>query len=188
MPWSRSILTRRHPAPDIDDDEQAARAKSLFASNRVFLPKTVLLEAKRVSRRLYGFERRKVAEALRGLSALEDSETEHPDAVRMALDWAEAGLDFAGAPHLASSPRAKRFATLTQDSNPAPRTFQEQRSRCPETEHGPDGFNVGGAAGRTVMHLRAHLIPRCAGDQPDPRGGVRRISPELAGCWSRKSP
>src|SRR6185369_12517487 len=42
-----------------------------------------------------------------------------------------------------------------------------------EKERKPDGFNiginVGEAAGQTVMHLHIHLIPRYAGDQPDPR-------------------
>jgi len=55
-------------------------------------------------------------------------------------------------------------------------------------EHQPDGFNVGvnvgEAAGQTVMHLHVHLIPRYAGDQPDPRGGIRRIFPERADYWS----
>ena len=57
-------------------------------------------------------------------------------------------------------------------------------------KHGPDGFNVGvnvgAAAGQTVMHLHVHLIPRYTGDQPDPRGGIRRIFPELADYWSPK--
>lgn len=46
-------------------------------------------------------------------------------------------------------------------------------------ERNPDGFNsginVGEAAGQTVMHLHIHLIPRYAGDQTDPRGGVNDI-------------
>ena len=46
----------------------------------------------------------------------------------------------------------------------------------------PDGYNigvnVGEAAGQTVMHLHVHLIPRYAGDVPDPRGGVRGAVPE----------
>jgi diadenosine tetraphosphate (Ap4A) HIT family hydrolase len=54
-------------------------------------------------------------------------------------------------------------------------------------EYNPDGFNVGinvgEAAGQTVMHLHIHLIPRYAGDQSDPRGGVRRIFPDKAAYW-----
>jgi diadenosine tetraphosphate (Ap4A) HIT family hydrolase len=57
-------------------------------------------------------------------------------------------------------------------------------------ERKPDGFNVGvnvgRAAGQTVMHLHVHLIPRYTGDQTDPRGGVRRIFPDLADYWSRQ--
>lgn len=52
----------------------------------------------------------------------------------------------------------------------------------------PDGCNVGvndgRAAGQTVMHLHVHLIPRFAGDRPDPRGGVRWIFPDKTDYWS----
>lgn len=50
--------------------------------------------------------------------------------------------------------------------------------------HSPDGFNigvnVGAAAGQTIFHLHAHLIPRYQGDVPDPRGGVRHVLPAKA--------
>jgi diadenosine tetraphosphate (Ap4A) HIT family hydrolase len=39
------------------------------------------------------------------------------------------------------------------------------------------GFNVGAAAGQTVMHLHVHVIPRYRGDVEDPRGGVRHVIP-----------
>lgn len=51
-----------------------------------------------------------------------------------------------------------------------------------EDRYHPDGWNigvnVGAAAGQTVPHLHIHLIPRYAGDVPDPRGGVRGVVPE----------
>lgn len=56
--------------------------------------------------------------------------------------------------------------------------------------HQPAGFNIGindgPAAGQTVPHLHMHLIPRYAGDQADPRGGVRWVIPEKADYWSQR--
>jgi len=46
------------------------------------------------------------------------------------------------------------------------------------------GINDGSAAGQTVPHLHIHLIPRYAGDSPDPRGGVRWVLPEKAAYWA----
>lgn len=42
------------------------------------------------------------------------------------------------------------------------------------------GFNAGAAAGQTVPHVHVHVIPRYAGDVPDPRGGVRHVIPAKA--------
>ena len=46
------------------------------------------------------------------------------------------------------------------------------------------GLNDGPAAGQTVPHCHLHLIPRYAGDVPDPRGGVRWIIPGKAKYWA----
>ncbi len=37
------------------------------------------------------------------------------------------------------------------------------------------GVNCGEAAGQTIMHAHLHLIPRYAGDVPNPRGGIRAV-------------
>ena len=56
------------------------------------------------------------------------------------------------------------------------------------SRHSPDGFNVGvndgAAAGQTVDHAHLHVIPRYAGDVPDPRGGIRLVLPDRARYWS----
>lgn len=44
-----------------------------------------------------------------------------------------------------------------------------------EAEDFTIAVNDGPLAGRTVPHLHVHVIPRRAGDVPDPRGGVRRL-------------
>ena len=51
----------------------------------------------------------------------------------------------------------------------------------------PAGFNIGvndgRAAGQTVPHAHVHVIPRYAGDVPDPRGGIRWVIPGKAKYW-----
>ena len=48
-----------------------------------------------------------------------------------------------------------------------------------DKKHSPAGYNigvnVGKAAGQVRMHVHVHLIPRYAGDVPDPRGGIRCV-------------
>ena len=56
-----------------------------------------------------------------------------------------------------------------------------------QARYKPDGYNVGinigEPAGQTIFHLHVHLIPRYAGDQEDPRGGVRHVIAEKARYW-----
>ena len=53
-----------------DDQDQATRARELFETETIWLPKTVILEAEWVLRRLYGLAKGRVAEALTALAAL----------------------------------------------------------------------------------------------------------------------
>jgi diadenosine tetraphosphate (Ap4A) HIT family hydrolase len=61
-----------------------------------------------------------------------------------------------------------------------------------DSELHPDGYNLGVnagvAAGQTVMHVHLHLIPRFAGDTPDPRGGIRNCVPHRGHYDSTRPP
>ena len=50
------------------------------------------------------------------------------------------------------------------------------------------GLNDGSAAGQTMPQFHFHIIPRYAGDVPDPRGGVRYVVPSKARYWDAAPP
>jgi len=79
------------------------------------------------------------------------------------------------------------FFETTEEERQAMLKLLDEMKAMLDREHKPDGYNIGinngAAAGQTVMHLHMHLIPRYAGDQPDPRGGVRWIIPDRARYW-----
>lgn len=83
-----------------DDAAQAARARKLIETGDIFIATTVLLESEWVLRSGYGLPAREVVRALRGLAGLPGVTLEDPALAAQALDWCEAGLDFADALHL----------------------------------------------------------------------------------------
>ena len=55
----------------------------------------------------------------------------------------------------------------------------------------PDAFNLGindgPAAGQTIPQFHFHIIPRCTGGVPDPRGGIPHVIPSKARYWENPS-
>jgi len=95
-----------------DDPAQAARARRLLAQHEVFVPLTVLLESEWVLRGVFGFPPADVVRSLRALAGLPRVTIESPGTAAVALDWAEHGLDFTDALHLAAAQAHNGFATF----------------------------------------------------------------------------
>ena len=71
------------------------------------------------------------------------------------------------------------FFAMTAQEQGALLALLNQAHRYVEERHSPDGYNIGAnigiAAGQSRMHVHLHLIPRHAGDVPEPRGGIRCV-------------
>ena len=96
-----------------DDRAQAARAATfLREQERVFIPKTVLLELEWVLRSAYRIEPSAVVSALRDIMSVSNVEIEDEAVVTQAIEWYEKRMDFADALHVASAGRERKFATF----------------------------------------------------------------------------
>ena len=92
-----------------DDPAQYRKARSLLEREaECWIPVTVILELAWVLKSA-GVPRREMAEKLRGVLALANVRPQLPEAVHVALRWAEKGLDLADALHLALSSRSTKF-------------------------------------------------------------------------------
>jgi diadenosine tetraphosphate (Ap4A) HIT family hydrolase len=77
------------------------------------------------------------------------------------------------------------FFLMTVEEKQAVLALVDECKEVIEEEFSPAGynigFNVGEAAGQTVMHCHCHVIPRYVGDVRDPKGGVRGVVPGKRG-------
>ena len=102
------VLTR-------DDPRQTDRAITVFAADRLWLPKTVLLECEQVLQSACSLSPPALLDAFRRLLGYRPLEVEDRAGVLQALCWYEAGLDFADALHLASLAGGARLASFDRE-------------------------------------------------------------------------
>ncbi len=95
-----------------DDPSQTECAVMLFQSERILIPKSVLLETEWVLRFSYKLSAEVIGAAFRRVFGLPQVRMEDPLAVMAALQSYAGGMDFADALHLASSGSAQSFATF----------------------------------------------------------------------------
>lgn len=100
---------------DDADDAQAAKQRPAAVAalaERAFVSVTVLLELEWVMRGFYELPKRDISRVFRALASIEHITLEDRDAVLVAIDAFDRGLDFADALHIARSSRAAGFATF----------------------------------------------------------------------------
>lgn len=95
-----------------DDPDQSARARDLIAAEAVFVPATVMLETEWVLRSVYGHTTTQIVAALRAFAGLPNVTIEDAITVSQALDWAQGGIEFADALHLAKASHCDAFASF----------------------------------------------------------------------------
>jgi predicted nucleic-acid-binding protein len=95
-----------------DDPAQAAKARAVIGQKPVFVPRTVLLEVEWVLRGAYDLPPEQIIPALRALAGLPGVAVEDAVLVAKAMDWAETGMDFADALHLAAAAGCEGFLTF----------------------------------------------------------------------------
>jgi predicted nucleic-acid-binding protein len=97
-----------------DDVQQAAKVEQLFSQHKIFIADTVILETEWVLRFAYKIKVEEIHLGLSQILGLENVFVRDQLAIQQALEWFEAGMDFADAWHLALSQPCKTFATFDQ--------------------------------------------------------------------------
>ena len=97
-----------------DHPDQSARAKALIDSEDIFVCTTVLLETEWVLRGVYNYAAPQLAKALRAFAGLPRVTIEDAGQAAQALDWMEAGMDFADTLHLLKAQGCDAFVSFDQ--------------------------------------------------------------------------
>ena len=95
-----------------DEPKQEVAARSLFASEPIWIAKTVMLETAWVLHSLYGFEESAIHSAFTKLLGLKNVHAEDESAVAAALALTTRGIELADAMHLSSRPPEVAFVSF----------------------------------------------------------------------------
>jgi predicted nucleic-acid-binding protein len=95
-----------------DDDNQYGKAFSIFNTQDIFIPDTVILETEWVLRYAYEFPPKAICRALEKLFGLSNVHLSNPNDIAQAIEWHEQGLDFSDGLHLAQCQQYDKLFTF----------------------------------------------------------------------------
>lgn len=95
-----------------DNPAQSRAIQKLFETEEIFVPDTVLLETEWVLRAAFDLSPTDVCTAFRRICGLHNVTVNDGQLIAQAIDWHEAGFDFADALHLALSKNQDAFKTF----------------------------------------------------------------------------
>jgi len=118
-----------------DDRELAAAARGLFATQQVWIARTVLLETGWVLGSLYGFEESAIREAFTKLLGLRNVQVEDEPAMAAALVLTTHGIELADALPWVAGPRQRLCLLRSILHSPSQESRSSQRlgNTIPET-------------------------------------------------------
>jgi len=95
-----------------DDPKQYKKVYSIFNTQEVFIPDTVILETEWVLRYAYEFSPKEICDSLTKLFGLKNIHLSNSTSISQAIDWHRKGLDFSDALHLTQCQQYKKLYTF----------------------------------------------------------------------------
>jgi predicted nucleic-acid-binding protein len=124
-----------------DDPLQFERSKTLFSTDNIFIPTSVVLECEWVLRYAYSFKPPEITIAFQSLFGLPNVHLENSSEISNAIEWHQNKMDFTYAIHLALSKEAKAFITFDKSLIIAVQNILPSLYKCPngrsQRAHGP---------------------------------------------------
>jgi predicted nucleic-acid-binding protein len=95
-----------------DDERQYKKAFSIFSTQLVFIPDSVIQETEWVLRYAYEFSPEEICDALSKLFGLKNIRISNPVLIAQAIEWHKQGMDFSDAMHLSQCQSCETLFTF----------------------------------------------------------------------------
>lgn len=98
-----------------DDERQYKKSYSIFNSQEIFIPDTVIFETEWVLRYAYNFSPEDICGAFTNLFGLRNIHLSNPTFIAQAIEWHKRGMDFSDALHLTHCQQYEKLYTFDKE-------------------------------------------------------------------------